>query len=445
MRIRLALMVGVAAALATPGIADEAPLMDLDWDKPVEFARIKAVYPPAAFQASKSGAVELECRALAGGALQDCIVAKEEPSGQGFGDAALKLTPDLRLQARTLSGQSVAGRRVRFPVDFEPVDSLPDWLRKPSQNDLLAVYPPEAMRRGRSGKGTIACEVTVQGRLRDCRVQSESPPGEGFGTAALALAPQFIMKPAMKDGQPVAGGAVRIPITFMTYGGGDIGTKNRLIANIAWAEGPSVQQVLAAYPEKARAAKVGGTVVLDCVFASDGRVRKCDPNQENPRGYGFGKAAKDLAPLFRARDLEVGGSSIYGAHVHIPVTFAAAMLTTKEPPIGRPRWAALPTAEEALGGYPAEAYKAGTPGRVVLSCRVALGGNMEACEVVSEEPAGQGFGQAGLALSKTFRLTAWSDEGLPTVGGRIQIPVRYRPDAGAQPSAAGQPSSAPAP
>jgi hypothetical protein len=36
-----------------------------------------------------------------------------------------------------------------------------------------------------------------------------------------------------------------------------------------------------------------------------------------------------------------------------------------------------------------------------------------------------GIGQAALALAPTFRLSTWTAEGLPVVGGAINIPLRY--------------------
>jgi hypothetical protein len=46
--------------------------------------------------------------------------------------------------------------------------------------------------------------------------------------------------------------------------------------------------------------------------------------------------------------------------------------------------------------------------------------------VTSEEPAEFGFGQAALALAPHFRLSVWTEQGLPTVGGRVTLPIRYQ-------------------
>ncbi|MCR5880612.1 energy transducer TonB [Phenylobacterium sp. J367] len=70
------------------------------------------------------------------------------------------------------------------------------------------------MRQGLDGKITILCGVDAGGRLQDCSVVHEDPVDEGFGQAALGLAPRFRMAPESRSGVKTEGGEVRIPLWF---------------------------------------------------------------------------------------------------------------------------------------------------------------------------------------------------------------------------------------
>jgi len=63
--------------------------------------------------------------------------------------------------------------------------------------------------------------------------------------------------------------------------------------------------------------------------------------------------------------------------------------------------------------------------RVTLVCDVQAGGSLSGCVVDRETPAGQGFGQAILALAPKFRVEPLSADGTPTVGGKVRVPVRF--------------------
>jgi len=95
------------------------------------------------------------------------------------------------------SGPGAGGARARI-------------VQGPNLGVIRGLHPPEALRRRISGRGQINCRVTVTGRLEACRVVSESPPGMGFGAAALRAAPYFRWTPATNAG----GEAYESEITF---------------------------------------------------------------------------------------------------------------------------------------------------------------------------------------------------------------------------------------
>ncbi|MET0182079.1 MAG: energy transducer TonB [Caulobacterales bacterium] len=87
------------------------------------------------------------------------------------------------------------------------------WVRQPSGAEFERYYPERAAERGRSGQVILDCLVGAGGEIA-CAVLSETPPGWGFGAAALRISRYFEMAPQMADGQPTAGGHVRVPISF---------------------------------------------------------------------------------------------------------------------------------------------------------------------------------------------------------------------------------------
>ena len=85
--------------------------------------------------------------------------------------------------------------------------------RAAPENSTLPFYPPAAMKARIEGKAMINCRITASAGLADCRVVSESPEGQGFGAAALQMAPTYKMDPAVRQGQPDAA-RIPVPINF---------------------------------------------------------------------------------------------------------------------------------------------------------------------------------------------------------------------------------------
>lgn len=192
---------------------------------------------------------------------------------------------------------------------------------------------------------------------------------------------------------------------------------NAQVAGI-WTAAPTAADMAAAYPAKARAAGLSGGVEMVCSVKSSGIVADCDVVGESPKGFGFGAAAQKLARSLRA------DASQRGTDVRVPVSFNADVLKPEGMTVKTPKWAALPSVTDLQATIP---KTEGGPNnvRVTLVCSVQLGGSLDGCAVDREEPAGQGFGQAVLALAPKFKVEPWSAEGMPTVGAKVRVPVRY--------------------
>jgi TonB family protein len=189
-------------------------------------------------------------------------------------------------------------------------------------------------------------------------------------------------------------------------------------AQVAWTAAPTAAEMAAAYPEKARAAGVGGAVDLACSVAPSGTLNDCDVVGELPRGMGFGAAARQLA-----RKLKPAGMN-RGAELKVPITFAPELAKGGVVTVKTPQWTALPSVTELQAAVP---KTEGGPNdvRVTLVCDVQAGGALGGCAVDREEPAGQGFGEAILALAPRFKTSLMSIEGMPTVGAKVRVPVRF--------------------
>lgn len=80
-----------------------------------------------------------------------------------------------------------------------------------------------------------------------------------------------------------------------------------------------------------------------------------------------------------------------------------------------------PTSADYRSTYPQQALQQGLEGQVRLACTLTEDRALD-CAVQSETPAGAGFGDAALRLSRLYVVRA--DYGLQP-GARVILPVRY--------------------
>lgn len=103
----------------------------------------------------------------------------------------------------------------------------------------------------------------------------------------------------------------------------------------------------------------------------------------------------------------------------------------EQPParvIRNPSWERQPSADQMMRAYPGRALDRGLAGSAQLNCLVAPNGEVSACAIVGETPAGNGFGPAAQRLSRFFRVNPRTVDGAAE-GSRVVINLRFVPPA----------------
>jgi len=215
-----------AAFIALPGVsmAQTATPTRTMTDEQAAVA-IMAYYPAAARAAGVEGTASLKCVVNQHARLSECVLSAEYPAGSGFGEAALALSRLSKDNPEVSLPPQPPTRLIQFTFTLKPPSITPntlapahlvigpDFLKIP--NNALLKYPEYARRVHLGGRVALDCVVTDEGKLTPCAVTEETPPGYGFGQAAVRFASTFKLRPGMRDGQPVHGGHYRLPMVFV--------------------------------------------------------------------------------------------------------------------------------------------------------------------------------------------------------------------------------------
>ena len=316
--------------------------------------------------------------------------------------------------------------------------------------EFASVWPRDAYAARIRGEVMLNCDIDTHGLAERCEVASETPPGKGFGDAALQLRPTFKLTPAHDAGGPIDSW-MRIAIEFnppdpqLTVIGGwggstDCGTPGKpcpdfmmrgnpltphnvtMVDNPVWVAAPTFADVAQAYPRKAGGTE--GYAVAHCELMRSGALSGCQVTKESPEGRGFGDAASLLARKFKV------DPDIATARPHEDLWVDVAMrFPAPGAPLDRsvasPRWVAGFDPAQALAVYPPEAAAKGVAsGRGVARCIVAPGGSLTDCTPQPGDPDGLGFSEAAVKLAATMRMNPWTADAAPVDGAMVDVAVR---------------------
>lgn len=355
-----------------------------------------------------------------------------------------------------LAAGPAAAQGASAPVKPPPPAEPPpiEWRVQPTPEQIDAVFPAAARDRKLSGAASMLCALKA-GALADCRVRGQWPPAEGFGEAALKLAPLFRSDAA--DQLAIVRVEWRQPFFARAEAAARAGDLSLLEvippAKLVWSRTPTAETMARTYPPKAAADRVGGTADLFCFIGLRGLPESCKILEESPAALGFGAAAQQgVAPAMQAAPLAGDGLPSQGRTVRIRIAFEPASAPVAAPPVAavtpRPAptpspepakvpaptapkvgdfpWAGGPTPEQLDKAFPPAARAAGVSGRSSIACKVKATGDLEACKVVSEFPTAAGFGQAALTVAPLFKLKPTTDDGKPLAGAIITIPLVWK-------------------
>ncbi len=107
----------VAEAEPEPAPSFGLEISDVNWIREPSARDFARYYPSDALDRGVSGRVTLDCVIGGSGGL-DCSVMQESPGGNGFGQAALNISRQVRVRSRLPDGSPAAGRHLRLPLSF---------------------------------------------------------------------------------------------------------------------------------------------------------------------------------------------------------------------------------------------------------------------------------------------------------------------------------------
>jgi TonB family protein len=117
---------------------------------------------------------------------------------------------------------------------------------------------------------------------------------------------------------------------------------------------------------------------------------------------------------------------LIGAAAAVAIGAVALAAAPGSPEGIKPIWLQQPTLRDIMRAYPVDEHNAGAEGMAMIGCRVAQDGRLTACAVVQQTPSWRHFGAAGLKLAPDFRMAAKDEDGRPTAGAVVRLPIEFK-------------------
>lgn len=224
---------------------------------------------------------------------------------------------------------------VTLPTDGPPPP--PYWSQSPSVEDMARVYPVGARAKRLGGRATLDCAILPSGQATDCKVAQESPEGQGFGQAALSLAPLIVLGEKTRATPDYVGRRVRVPLIWKVDGcpallpslDGEVvprtlpisswGARYDTITKPNWLRKPNGDDMARVYPDRAASNGIRGRATINCGVTARGALTQCRVVSETPEGEDFGAASLKLADKFRMSPISGDCQSAEGASVTLPL------------------------------------------------------------------------------------------------------------------------------
>lgn len=189
------------------------------------------------------------------------------------------------LYALVIASGIIALPQATSAQDADQALPPPRWNVPPQAS--VDDFPEAALQAEVSGAAVIACDAASDGSPVNCEVRSETPPGMGFGQAALGI----VQRGRVVVGDDAASRrfAVRVPFNLSPEPPAQEPARTFPNVESRWLTPP--RPTASDYPQRAVDRGISGGAAVRCEVAASGKPTNCVVVAEVPRGGGFGEAA----------------------------------------------------------------------------------------------------------------------------------------------------------